>query len=146
MGTRQRRRARHRPSLLTLGGASAGANLALSALEARNDAQPPPAVLVLVYPLLNQAFTPEGPAYDRLEELPSVLRIAPSFVDLCGRHLPRRAFRQRPVRIGGQRLPSAGCRALVVLAEYDDLHNPSESFINAARDAGGTVTRGVESR
>jgi acetyl esterase/lipase len=131
------------PARITVGGASAGANLAGgTALRLRDDEALLPAALLAAYP----AFYPElPPASDALTallaDLPPVLRMSAE-----GTAAITRNYLGRPLdQCDGYAMPgladlSGLCPTVVITAEYDDLRPSGERFVGALAAAGCDVT------
>ncbi|WP_164983911.1 alpha/beta hydrolase fold domain-containing protein [Cellulomonas endophytica] len=130
----------------SLGGASAGGNLALGvAQRLRDEAGGAPAALLLAYPWLHDVLPEPGPDLAAaLAALPDVLRFTPEQCrDMNDRYLgghPATTPYAMPAlgEVGG--LPPA----LVVLDEHDDLRPSGELVAAAMAEAGGEVEVVVE--
>jgi len=126
-------------SRIAVGGASAGANLALGAVrEMSDEGAPLPAKLVLVYPTLH-ATLPEGENTAALPTTPALLRIPPHlnaymFANYIGPHVGAAPY----ASIEGADL-SGLPTTLVIAAEYDDLRVSAELFVGDARAQGVQV-------
>jgi acetyl esterase len=126
------------PDRLSLGGASAGGNLAAAtALVLRDAAEPLPASLLLVYPLMH----PELPALpadieEAMAELPDVLRlrnelVQPACLNYAGSGAATRDPRAFPAYADLRGLSPT----LVLVSEYDDLRTSGKLFAEQLRAA-----------
>ena len=96
------------PARISLGGASAGGNLAAGAtLELRDEDGWVPAALLLAYTTLHAVVPPPSPSLAPLmDEVPPLLRFLPGGPPRHHRELPRRAGEpRRRLRDAGQRRP-----------------------------------------
>jgi acetyl esterase len=127
------------PSRISLGGESAGGNLAAgAALKLRDDDGWVPSVLLLAYPILHAVLPPlsRGLA-GAVAGLPDLLRFLPE--DVSGMV---RTYVGGPESLAdGYAMPGLGileglCETVVVNAEYDDLRASGEAFAAAAALAG----------
>jgi acetyl esterase/lipase len=133
---------------LSIGGASAGANLAAAAaLRVRDDGERLPAALLLVYPLMHAEVPPSPPAARHaMAALPPVLRIPPDVVTaVCANYLGADV----PASPDGYAFPGhADLRGLpptlVLVSEYDDLRPSGELFAQTLAAAGVVVQLVVE--
>lgn len=128
------------PESIVLGGASAGANLALAAaLEARDEGRAAPSGLVLVYPALHVA-PPEGIDAPDLTGVPNLLRIpapllAYMFQAYVGSYEGAATYAAPGSFDDVRGLPEV----LVLAAEFDDLRPSAVAFSHAAQAAGVEV-------
>ena len=130
------------PARITVGGASAGANLAAGAiLRLRDDDGWLPAQLLLAYGVLHPVIPPPSATLAAaLEEVPRVLRFLPAdthaiTVNYLGGALST---------ADGYAMPGLGvleglCSTVLVNAEYDDLRPSGEAFAAALAAAGVDV-------
>ena len=128
------------PQRITIGGASAGGNLAVATtLRLRDEDDWQPVACVPVYPVLHDVLPALTPAVAAaLEEVPSALRFTPEGTGFMNANY-----------LGGQ--PADGysfpthadlaglAPTLLVTAEYDDLRSTGEAFVDQLRDAGVDV-------
>lgn len=126
------------PSSVQLGGASAGANLALSAtLEALAEGTPLPGGLQLVYPLVHRTLPPADTSH--LAEVPDVMRLRQPIVDLLiANYLGPNP--DAPYFELGDTDPALLPPTLIVLSEYDELRSSGEDLARRIQAAGGQVT------
>lgn len=136
------------PALISVGGDSAGGNLAAgAALRLRDEDDWLPEALLLVYPTLHAVLPPlsHGLAA-RVAELPRLLRFLPADIADMNRN-----YLGGPENTAdGYAMPALGvldglCRTVVVNAEYDDLRASGEAFV-AALAAAGVDVRQVTAR
>src|SRR3954470_17073214 len=130
------------PERLSLGGASAGGNLATgAALRLRDDDGWVPAALLLAYTTLHAVVPPPSPSLaPLLEEIPRLLRFLPE---------DRRSITQNYVggpasRADGYAMPAGAvleglCPVLLLNSEYDDLRASAEVFAGQLALAGVDV-------
>ncbi len=128
------------PARISLGGASAGGNLATAAaLRLRDEDDWRPHALVAVYPVLHDVLpepTPEVAA--QLDEVPPVLRFTPqATAGVNANYLGGRAA-------DGYSFPTHAdltglAPTLLVVAEYDDLRTSGEAFADQLESAGVDV-------
>lgn len=124
------------PTGITIGGASAGGNLAVAtALRLRDEDSWQPAALLPVYPVLHDVLpTPAPEVAAALDEVPDALRFTPQgtgFMNanyLGGRPADGYAFPTHAELTGLT-------RTLLVTAEYDDLRTTGEVFVEQLRAA-----------
>jgi acetyl esterase/lipase len=128
----------------TLGGASAGASLAMGcALLDRDHASPRPATgLALIYPFMHYPMpAADAPlAAELAAELPPAMRFTSDFTDTIIRNYTGRLSDLPPLAIPG----IADLRGLpptrITVAQYDDLRPSGEIFSRQLSDAGVNVT------
>lgn len=130
------------PTLISIGGDSAGGNLAAGAtLRLRDEDDWSPDALLLVYPTMHPVLPPPSQALSsRLAELPNPLRFSPE--DVAAMNLN---YLGGPLSTAdGYAMPALGvleglCRTVVVNAEYDDFRASGEAFVAALALAGVDV-------
>ncbi|MFJ8048319.1 alpha/beta hydrolase [Streptomyces luteogriseus] len=126
------------PGRITVGGGSAGANLAAGAvLRLRDDDGRLPAALVLAYPVMHAALPALSPELaEALAKLPRMVRIlAEDVVVMTADYLGDTPDAH------GYAMPADGvldglCPTLLLDAEYDGLRASSEAFAAALRASG----------
>ncbi len=130
------------PDRITLGGASAGGNLAAgTALRLRDEDGWLPATLLPVYPALHPVLPASTPALDALmAEVPEILRFPPQAV--AG--ITANYVGGPPESADGYAMPGLAdltglCPTVVVNAEYDDLRASGEAFTVSLAAAGVDV-------
>ncbi|WP_426226515.1 alpha/beta hydrolase [Pseudarthrobacter sp. DSP2-3-2b1] len=135
------------PEKLCIGGASAGANLAVGAVMYLNDVgRPLPAKMLLAYPLLHAVPPPVDDPSGVLSALPRILRFS---ADDCRAMLEN--YIGGPVAMAssyavpGNADPSGLPPAAILAAEYDDLRPSAELYSDSLRHAGIPVEYRVES-
>jgi acetyl esterase len=129
------------PDRITVGGASAGANLAAGAvLRLRDDDNWLPASQVLAYSVMHSVLPPlSPPPAEAFAQLPRMVRILPGDVaEMTGNYLGSTPDPH------GYALPTGGvldglCPTLLLDAEYDDLRAGSEAFAAALVKSGVPV-------
>ena len=127
---------------ISLGGASAGGNLAAgAALRLRDDDGWSPANLVLAYPVLHAELPPPPPSSTaRMAEVPTILHFPPHEVRAIAEN-----YLGGPVsRADGYAMPGLAaleglCPTLLLTAEYDDLRGSGEVFVGQLAQAGVDV-------
>jgi len=133
-----------KPGLISIGGASAGANLmAGAALRLRDEDQWLPANLILAYPLLHRALPPAPrELVDVMNEHPEAIRFSPDLVRLLNE-----TYVGGPVHgadayafPADAALPGLG-PTLILNAEYDDLRVSGQAFAAALAGAGVDVAQ-----
>ncbi|GAA4978418.1 alpha/beta hydrolase [Kineococcus glutinatus] len=130
------------PSRISVGGASAGGNLAAgAALRLRDDDGWLPANLVLVYAVAHAVLPPARDELDALmAEVPALLRFPPE-----ERRGTTENYLGGPVgRADGYAMPASAdlaglCPVLLLNAEYDDLRTSGEAFAAQLARAGVDV-------
>jgi len=126
------------PARLSLGGCSAGGNLAAAtALRLVHRGGPQPAALVLGYPLLH--FPVPGVEIDGVDDLPEILRFGLAHnIDVMRAYVGR--IDDLPGdAVPGRRHPRGLPRTLLALSEIDELRGSGELFAVQLRDAGVPV-------
>ena len=130
------------PERISVGGASAGANLATgAALRLRDEDRWQPAALLAVYGVFHPRIPPARATEQALlDEIPSVLRFTPeSTVDIATNYLGA------PLSAAtGYAMPALAdleglCPNLLVSVEYDDLRPSGQAFAAALATAGVEV-------
>ncbi|MGW2150716.1 alpha/beta fold hydrolase [Nonomuraea bangladeshensis] len=119
------------PRRLHVGGASAGGALAASlALRLHDNCAPPPAGVVLAYPLLHAALPPLGPELRRsLRGLRRLGAFSPTAVSWMARNYVGRANLDRlPEAFPGGRDLTGFPPAMIVNSERDSLRASGEAF------------------
>jgi acetyl esterase len=134
------------PHLISLGGASAGANLACgAALHLRDDGdEPAPHQLLLAYPLVHPTVPPLSSEHeDAMGPVPPVLRFPAELVRLLVENYVGSPVEGFP-NLSPYAFPAAGdLRELppvtIITCEYDDLRPSGEAFADLLEDAGVSV-------
>ncbi|MGC0342620.1 alpha/beta hydrolase [Streptomyces sp. SLBN-8D4] len=129
------------PARITVGGASAGANLAAGAvLRLRDDDNWLPATLVLAYATMHAVSPPLAPALaEAFAPLPRMVRILPEDVaEMTANYLGDTPDPHGYALPAGTVLDGL-CPTLVLDAEYDDLRASSEAFATALVKSGVPV-------
>jgi acetyl esterase len=124
---------------VTLGGASAGGNLAVAAtLELRALDEPLPRSLLLIYPLLHSVIPRSPEVLETCSVLPGLVRFSPATVDLMfGAYRGQQESAPYLTPEGHDLAGLPPC--LVIVSEYDDLRASGEAFACAARADGVDV-------
>jgi acetyl esterase len=131
------------PQRISLGGASAGANLACgAALRLRDDAHDPqPSRLLLVYPLVHAKVPPRSPAQEvAMADVPAVLRFPDDLIEQLVANYLGRPF-DDPSELPAYAVPAeAGSvqglpPTLVITCEYDDLRPSGEALAHMLEEA-----------
>ncbi|HEY9355624.1 MAG TPA: alpha/beta hydrolase [Arthrobacter sp.] len=135
------------PLALSLGGASAGGNLAVgAALYLKDSGRHLPAKLVLAYPFLHGELpAPDAPGAPDMNGLPPVLRFTDDdcramVENYIGGPLSMASSYAMPGYADLAGLPPVA----IVTAEYDDLRFSSEQFVEELRAAGVPVEYRLE--
>ena len=127
---------------ISLGGASAGGNLAIgAALELRDSDGEPPAALLPVYPVAH-AVVPTASAAQaaRMADVPAVLRFFPAqMTRLNENYLGGPLSGADGYAFGANAVLEGLCPTLVINAEYDDLRPSGEDFVARCAVAGVDV-------
>lgn len=133
------------PERISIGGASAGANLAAgAALKLRDADGQPPAQLVFAYGVAHSVLPPMSPQHAALmREVPPVMQFPPELhgffnVNYLGGPISKADGYAFPALADLRGL----CPTLVLNAEYDDLRTSGQAFA-AALAAAGTDVRQV---
>lgn len=130
------------PARLSLGGASAGGNLAAgAALKLRDEDGQLPAALLPIYPVAHAVLPPASASLAaKMADVPAVLRFLPEDTDALNTN-----YLGGPLsRADGYAFPALAvleglCPTLVLNAEYDDLRSSGEAFSAALATAGVDV-------
>src|SRR3954449_659456 len=130
------------PGRISLGGASAGGNLATgAALRLRDDDGWVPAALLLAYTTLHAVVPPPSPSLTPLlEEIPRLLRFLPEDRrSITENYLGGPASRADGYAMPGGAVLEGLCPVLLLDAEYDDLRASAEVFAGQLTAAGVDV-------
>ncbi|WP_249522561.1 alpha/beta hydrolase [Modestobacter marinus] len=130
------------PTRLSLGGASAGGNLAIgAALKLRDEDGEPPAALLPIYPVAHAVLPPASPALAaRMAEVPALLRFLPEDTHSFNtNYLGGPLSSADGYAFGALAVLEGLCPTLVVNAEYDDLRSSGEAFVAQLALAGVDV-------
>ncbi len=126
---------------LCLGGASAGANLAVgAAMYLKDIGEPLPAKMLLAYPFLHSELPPLADVDGTLSAVPRILRFSD---DDCRRMLEN--YLGGPVgtassyAVPGDADPAGMPPTAVLACEYDDLRVSAELYVDSLRRAGVPV-------
>jgi acetyl esterase len=132
------------PRRVSIGGASAGANLAAgAALHLRDDADVVlPAALLLAYPCVHAVLPPADPELtERMQAIPRMLRFLPADVRQITELYVGGPQESAPDYAMPAQAELAGLPpTLVITAEYDDLLPSGEAFAALLTGAGVEVT------
>jgi len=130
------------PARLSIGGASAGANLAAGAsLKIRDDEDPErPVKLLLAYPTLHRVLPPASAELaSKMTEVPTIFRFSPEERrGLTENYLgptPTDTVYAMPAEADPAGLPPT----VIITCEYDDLRSSGEAFATQLRQAGVQV-------
>jgi acetyl esterase len=130
---------------LAIGGASAGANLAVAATQlARDEHRPLPAAMLLAYPVLHFPVPalPDALAVE-MHQLPALLRFpAATMVDMIRGYLGRISDLPTYAMPGHGHLENLP-PTRILLSEYDDLRSSGELFEQQLCEVGVPVTSTV---
>lgn len=124
----------------SIGGASAGANLAAGAAQRLRDEGVPLDSVVLAYPVVHAPVPDGGPGLAaRMESLPPVLRFPPEATaflnaNFLGEHTP-----ETPYTFAGHGVVAGLPRTRVIVCEFDDLLPSGEAFAAQLAAAGVPV-------
>jgi acetyl esterase/lipase len=127
---------------ISIGGASAGANLTAGAvLRLRDDDGWTPASLLSVYPVAHAALPPASSALAAvMAPLPRMLRFLPEDTDfITGNYLGGPFTRADGYAMPALAVLSGLCPVVVLNAEFDDLRSSGEAFTAALARAGVDV-------
>ncbi|NJP90918.1 alpha/beta hydrolase [Nonomuraea sp. FMUSA5-5] len=131
------------PALITLGGASAGGNLAAgAALRVRDEGSPPPAALLLVYPCLHPELPPASPELRAvLDRMSPAAAFAPHVTTpIVENYLGTPITEATSYAMPGLADDLSGLpRTMIINSEYDGLRASGERFAQQLRDAGVEV-------
>jgi len=127
---------------ISLGGASAGGNLAIgAALKLRDADGEPPAALLPIYPVAHPVLPPASPSLAaKMAEVPALLRFRPADTDFFNtNYLGGPLSGADGYAFGALAVLEGLCPTLVVNAEYDDLRPSGEDFVARCALAGVDV-------
>jgi acetyl esterase len=130
------------PARLSLGGASAGGNLAIgAALKLRDEDGEPPAALLPIYPVAHPVLPPASASLAaKMAEVPSLLRFRPEDTDFFNTNYLGGPLSKADGYAFGALAVLAGLPpTLVINAEYDDLRSSGEDFVARCALAGVDV-------
>ena len=130
------------PTRISLGGASAGGNLAIgAALKLRDADGRPPAALLPIYPVAHAVVpAPSATLAARMADVPAVLRFSPPQMTwLNENYLGGPLSGADGYAFGAGAVLEGLCPTLVVNAEYDDLRSSGEDFVARCALAGVDV-------
>ena len=130
------------PARLSIGGASAGGNLAIgAALKLRDADGAPPAALLPIYPVAH-AVLPPASAWlaAKMAEVPALLRFLPKDTEFINtNYLGGPLSRADGYAFGALAVLEGLPPTLVINAEYDDLRSSGEEFVARCAVAGVDV-------
>src|SRR4051794_18435975 len=127
---------------ISLGGASAGGNLAIgAALKLRDEDGEPPAALLPIYPVAHAVVPPASVSLAaKMAEVPAVLRFfPPQMTWLNENYLGGPLSGADGYAFGANAVLEGLCPTLVINAEYDDLRSSGEDFVARLALAGVDV-------
>jgi acetyl esterase len=131
------------PGRVTLGGASAGGNLAAgAALRIRDAGSPPPAALLLAYPCLHAELPPASPELrEKLDHLSPAACFAPHLLTpIIENYLGAPIGEATPYAMPGLADDLSGLpRTMIINDEYDGLRASGERFAQQLHEAGVEV-------
>ena len=130
------------PARLSIGGASAGGNLAIgAALKLRDADGAPPAALLPIYPVAHAVLPPASASLAaKMAEVPALLRFLPKDTDFFNtNYLGGPLSSADGYAFGALAVLDGLCPTLVVNAEYDDLRSSGEAFVAQLALAGVDV-------
>ena len=130
------------PARISLGGASAGGNLAIgAALRLRDEDGEPPAALLPIYPVAHAVLPPASAAQAaRMAEVPRLLRFFPPQTrGINENYLGGALSTADGYAFGALAVLDGLCPTLVINAEYDDLRTSGEDFVARCALAGVDV-------
>jgi acetyl esterase len=130
------------PARLSLGGASAGGNLAIgAALKLRDEDGEPPAALLPIYPVAHAVLPPASASLAaKMAEVPRVLRFRPEDTDFFNtNYLGGPLSKADGYAFGALAVLEGLPPTLVINAEYDDLRSSGEDFVARCALAGVDV-------
>jgi acetyl esterase/lipase len=130
------------PARISLGGASAGGNLAIgAALRLRDDDGRPPAALLPIYPVAHAVIPPASASLAaRMAEVPDLLRFFPPQTRWFNEnYLGGPLSTADGYAFGALAVLEGLCPTLVINGEYDDLRASGEDFVARCALAGVDV-------
>ncbi|SEI99538.1 Acetyl esterase/lipase [Arthrobacter sp. yr096] len=134
------------PAMLCLGGASAGANLAVGAAMYLNDiGEPLPARMLLAYPFLHSGLPALNSSDAALHALPRLLRFtADDCRAMVENYIGGPVGTASSYAVPGDADPRGMPPTSVLAAEYDDLRASAERYVLCLREAGVPVNFHIE--